>query len=252
MPYRRLPKTDQARLKSLKKAIAMERMPMSEIPVPFRLLTQAKAYLPVFETLVNQYNMTFETQVTESKKYQNMLKNARMYVSHFIQVLNFAVLRGEFKKDIKVLYGLDPDDYTVPDLTTDAALVVWGRKIIDGEQERVAQGGAPLAYPTIAKVRVHYDIFCEHHTSRKTYQQSTNRNQQRVAEMRDQVDELILQIWDAIEATYVDLLPYARYQACTKCGVIYYYRKGEKHLTPKIDEDIEKAQAATLSLSFEE
>ena len=47
MPYRRLPKTDQARLKSLKKAIAMERMPMNEIPVPLRLLTQAKAYLPV-------------------------------------------------------------------------------------------------------------------------------------------------------------------------------------------------------------
>ena len=132
MPYRRLPKTDQARLKSLKKAIAMEKMPMNEIPVPFRLLTQAKAYLPVFETLVSQYNMTFETQVSESKKYQNMVKNARMYVSHFIQVLNFAVLRGEFKKDIKVLYGLDPDDFTVPDLTTDAALVVWGRKIIDG------------------------------------------------------------------------------------------------------------------------
>ena len=76
MPYRRLPKTDQARLKSLKKAIAMEKMPMNEIPVPFRLLTQANAYLPVFETLVSQYNMTFETQVTESKKYQNMLKNA--------------------------------------------------------------------------------------------------------------------------------------------------------------------------------
>ena len=60
MPYRRLPKTDQARLKSLKKAIAMERMPMNDIPVPLRLLTQAKAYLPVFETLVNQYNLTFE------------------------------------------------------------------------------------------------------------------------------------------------------------------------------------------------
>ena len=252
MPYRRLPKTDQARLKSLKKAIAMEKMPMNEIPVPLRLLTQAKAYLPVFETLVNQYNLTFETQVTESKKYQNMLKNARMYVSHFIQVLNFAVLRGEFKKDVKVLYGLDPDDYTVPDLTTDAALVAWGRKIIDGEQERVAQGGIPLSFPTIAKVRVHYDIFCEHRTNQKTHQQSTNRNQQRVAEMRDQVDELILQIWDAIEAAYVDLLPYARYQACVKCGVIYYYRKGEKHLTPKVDEDIEKAQAATLSLLFEE
>ena len=82
MPYRRLPKTDQARLKSLKKAIAMEKMPMNEIPVPFRLLTQAKAYLPVFETLVSQYNMTFETQVTESKKYQTFFEFLRNYLAH--------------------------------------------------------------------------------------------------------------------------------------------------------------------------
>lgn len=252
MPYRRLPKTDQARLKSLKKAIEMERMPMNEIPVPLRLLTQAKAYLPVFETLVNQYNMTFETQVTESKKYQNMVKNARMHISHFIQVLNFAVMRGEFRPTVKPLYGLDPEDFTVPDLTTEAALVEWGRKIIDGEQERVANGGLPLAYPTIAKVKIHYDIFCEHLTNKKTYQSSTNYNQQRVADMRDEVDELILQIWDAVEARYADLLPYARYKACVDCGVIYYYRKGEQHLSPKVDEDIEKAQAATLSILFEE
>jgi hypothetical protein len=73
-----------------------------------------------------------------------------------------------------------------------------------------------------------------------------------VAEMREQVDELILQIWDAVEEKYANLLPYARYQACLNCGVIYYYRKGENHLTPKVDEDIQKAQDATLSILFEE
>ena len=51
MPYRRLPKTDQARIKSLEKAIELEQMDMNEIPVPFRLLNEAKTQLPLFKNL---------------------------------------------------------------------------------------------------------------------------------------------------------------------------------------------------------
>lgn len=250
MPYRRLPKTDMSRLKSLRKAVELEKLPIDDVPISFRLLTQAKAYLPVFENLVQQYNMTFESRVTSNKSYQQVIKNARMYVSHFIQVLNFAVMRGEIKKDAKLLYKLDPTDYTVPDLSTDDGLAEWGRNIITGEQERIAAGGTPLSYPTIAKVKVHYDIFMDRRMSQNTHRQSTSRNHQRVTEMREQVDELILQIWDAVEAYYAELLPYAKYSACKKCGIIYYYRTGEAKLTPKTDEDIIKAKEATLEMKF--
>ena len=36
MPYRRLPKTDQARIQSLKKVIELEQMSLNEIPISFR------------------------------------------------------------------------------------------------------------------------------------------------------------------------------------------------------------------------
>lgn len=240
-----------SRLKSLRKAVALESLPIDEMPISFRLLTQAKAYLPVFESLVQQYNMTYESRVTSNKSYQQMIRNARMYVSHFIQVLNFAVMRGEIKKEAKLLYKLEPDDYTVPDISTDDGLAEWGGNIINGEQERIAMGGTPLSFPNIAKVKVHYDIFMDHKVSQHTHRQSTSRNHRRVTEMRDQVDELILQIWDSIEAYYAELLPYAKYMACKKSGVIYYYRTGEAKLTPKTDEDIIKAREATLEMDFD-
>lgn len=250
MPYRRLPKTDNARIISLRHTVAMEKWHVNELPVSTRLLAQAKAYLPVFEGLVQQYNMTFESRVDSNKKYQLVVRNVRMYVSHFIQVLNMAVMRGELKREVKELYRLDIDDNTIPDLSTEEGIVEWGRNMIEGEQLRVAAGGIPLSFPSIAKVKVYYDIFVDSYQSQQTHRQSTTRNHGRVLQMRCQIDELILQIWDSVEEYYADLLPYARYMACKKAGVIYYYRTGERHLTPRTDELIVENRKATLSIDF--
>ncbi len=252
MPYRRLPKTDQARIQSLQKIIELDKENLDSVPISSRLLMQAKTYFPVFYTLVFQYNETYNAQVDENKKYQTIVRNARMYISHFIQVLNFAVLRGEIKREVKELYKLNQDDFTVPDLISEASMVEWGNNIIEGEQMRVIQGGFPLSYPTIAKVKMHFDIFNDNRVNQKTRQKSTSRNQQKVAQMRIQIDELILQIWDAVEAYYSYMLPYAKYKACKKCGLIYYYRRGEQPLTPKVDEDLRKAEEATLRIEFDE
>lgn len=252
MPYRRLPKTDQARLKSLQKAIELENLELDKMPISLKLLSQAKAYYNAFSMLVGEYNQTFGSQVEWNKKYQSAAKNVKMYISHFIQVLNFAVIRGDLKKNVKEYYKLNTEDNTVPDLTSDTALIEWGRNIIDGEQERVSHGGVPLSFPSAAKLTVFYDIFYDLNVSQKIRQKSTSRNQQKVAEMRDQVDELILQIWDSIEAYYENLLPYERYITCQKCGVIYYYRNKEEHLTPEIDKEILEKKAAQPKIIFED
>ncbi len=219
MPYRRLPNTDQARLRSLEKVIELEHLSMAELPVSFKLLNEAKSQYPLFLNMIQQYNQTFENQVSANKKYQQIVKNARLYISHFIQVLN----------------KLDPDDFTVPDLTNEQAITEWGKNIIEGENERLRNGGAPLQNPSVAKVKVHFDIFKEYKNSQKVFQTSTARNLECVATMRLKVDELIKEIWDAIENTYKDLPPYKRWKLCSDCGIIYYYRKGEEVLTPVSD-----------------
>ncbi len=229
MPYRRLPNTDKARINALSQAIKESGLQdMNSVPISFKLLQEAKTQCAVFQKCVQEYNQTFERQVAENKKYQQIIKNVRLYISHFIQVLNFAVLRGEIKKDKKEFYKLDPDDFTVPDLSTENALLEWGKNIINGENERTRMGGVPIYNPTIAKVRVHYDLFKDYKNSQKTYQHSTARNQDNVAQMRSKIDAIIVEIWNQVEKHFEDSPADTKLQQCKKYGIIYYYRKGEQ------------------------
>lgn len=238
MPYRRLPNTDQARLRALRTAILMEeRNGYNNHILTFRNVLDARNFLAQFEQQQRNYLQSLENQVKANKHYQQMISNARMYISHFLQVFNMSVIRGEIKKEHKRLYQLDTDNHTVPDLSTEIAVLEWGRKVIDGENERIKNGGMPIYNPTIAKVKVHYDVFKEYKSSQKMYQQTTNRNWEELIALRQQGDHIIVQLWDEIEEHFKTLPPYARLLKCREYGVIYYYRKGEEELTPQSDQE---------------
>ncbi len=238
MPYRRLPNTDQARLRALRTAIEANEKHggiVSEIVISHKSIQDAKVFLNQFEKLMAQYQQALGAQVEANKTYQKAVKNARLYISHFIQVLNMCVQRNEIKREAKRLYKLEPDSFAVPDLTSEATLLKWGQNLIDGEAERTNAGGTPLYNPTIAKLKVHYDIFKDYKTNQKTFQTSTNRYLNEVAQTRDVGDNIILRIWDEVEAKFADLPPYSRLKKCQSYGLVYYYRRGENELTPEDD-----------------
>jgi hypothetical protein len=238
MPYRRLPNTDQARIRALRAALKMEeRVGFNNHILSFKIVLDAKNFLSQYEVQQAIYHQSLENQVNANKKYQRMISNARMYISHFIQVFNMAVVRGEIKQEHTKLYGLETYHNTVPDLSTEQAVLEWGKKIIEGEALRVGQGGLPIYNPTIAKVQVHYDVFREYKASQKMYQQTTSRKWEEMIALRKQGDELIVQLWNEIEEHFKNLKPYARLMKCVEYGIIYYYRKGEKELTPESDQE---------------
>lgn len=68
--------------------------------------------------------------------------------------------------------------------------------------ETHSQGGIPIYNPTIAKVKVHYDIFMEGYEKQKSLQSLTNRSLEQLASMRVQADRLILDIWNQVEAKF--------------------------------------------------
>lgn len=229
MPYRRLPNTDQARLRALKTAVfRCEGQEYGSETVDFTTIFEAKNACRLFEIQLMQYQQTLENQIDANKQYQQMVYNARMYISHFIQVLNLSVIRGEIKPELKRLYGLEPDVHNVPDLSTDAALLQWGQRIIDGENERVRNGGVQIYNPNISKVKVRYEIFKENNATHKLHQTITARNRGDLVELRKKCDELILSIWNQVEDKFKDLPVDERLQKCREYGLIYYYRKGEK------------------------
>lgn len=230
MPYRRLPNTDQARIRALKSAVGKgDVYNVNELAISLNTLSEARNFLSKFEIAHNYYAQCYDNQVKESPKHQSNVKTARLYISHFIQVLNLSVLRSEVKPIHKKLYCLPIDNYNVPDLTSEAAMVEWGKRIIEGEGKRTSQGGVPIYNPTIAKVKVHYDIFVDSYERQKALQVLTNRSLEGLATMRTRADELILDIWNQVEEKFRNISPNElRLDKCRDYGVIYYYRTGEK------------------------
>lgn len=230
MPYRRLPNTDQARIRALKAAI--EKADAYDnpygIPFSFKVLGAARNFLPRFEAAHLFYMECYERQAAAGKRHQSHVKKARLYLSHFIQVLNLAVIRSEIRLSHKAYYGMDAQN-SLPDLSSEQALVEWGRKVIEGENRRVSQGGIPIYNPTIAKVKVHYDIFVEEYERQKNFQSATARALEALAAMRQEADALILDIWNQVEAKFEQIVPNEkRLELCRSYGLVYYYRTSEK------------------------
>lgn len=229
MPYRRLPNTDNARIKALKTAIEKaDDTDFKELSITPHLLAEAKRVSAQFERLCKKYQQMFDTQVKANRSFLTKVKNARMYVSHFVQVLYMAVIRKEIKERFLTLYGLDTTEMIVPELTSNEQLLEWGQKIIEGEDARISQGGVPIYNPSIAKVKVIFSLFREGYQTQKLHQKATTRVLNDVTRYRSVVDEVIFAIWEEVERDHMDLPGPQRLERNRQYGVVYYYRKGER------------------------
>lgn len=229
MPYRRLPNTDDARIRSLKRIVEQEATKdlKNQILTP-RLFNEVISFLPHFEQTKKNYVNALSIQVNSNIHFQELNKNARLYISHFIQVLNLCIIRKEIKESIKTSFGLIPENYNVPDFSSDTDLLKWGEMIINGENDRIQKGGVPIYNPTIAKVKVHYDLFKDAYHNQRYLQKNTARSLEELSSLREKADDIIRESWNQIEAKFNDLRPDIKIERCREYGVIYYYRKNEK------------------------
>jgi hypothetical protein len=232
MPYRRLPNTDAARLRAMK--IAKEkydRLGASAVPFSARTANIVRGLIPTFERAIADYKTAMNAQSEKNVRYQQMVRTARMYVSHFIQVLNLSCQRHEIKPEKRLMYKLLPDNYTVPDLSTEALLMEWGKNIIDGEMERLRQtpGGA-IYNPSIGKVKVYFDQFADAYQLKKVSQKNAGRYLDTVQTMRKEVDAAILQLWNEIEESFANLGVEGMQEKSKEFGIVYYLRRKERKL----------------------
>ena len=228
MPYRRLPNTDSSRLKALKKALkkGKELTPM-ELAYKQGTFQRARSFLPKWETSISEHKNTYDIQIKNNKEYLKKLKKARLYISHFIQVVNMAILRGELQAAVRTFYGIEENNSRLPSLSTEMDVVEWGKKIIEGETKRKMSGNSPVTNPTIAVVQVHYDNFLEAYKFQKMLQKNHMRALNHLAELRDEADDIILNIWNEVEESYSDLPEDVKRDKAMEYGLVYVYRKNE-------------------------
>jgi hypothetical protein len=228
MPYRRLPNTDLARLRAIR--IAYEKG--KELP-PFQLAFSQATYqkvltnLHVFEKTVLESRQAFNKQVEKSKEYARLVKKAKLYISHFIQVVNMAIARGDMSPADRDYFGFGHDQNRVPSFGSEGELIKWGEKIIQGETLRLKKGLTPVANPTMAIVKVRYEDFMEAYKFQKILQKTLLRTQEKLVEQRRIIDSIIASVWNEVEEHYKDLQDEAKRNNAKLYGMVYFYRKSE-------------------------
>ena len=111
--------------------------------------------------MINLQRQSYASQNKKSKEYNEIIRKARLYLTHFIRVMNMAIFRGDLPAETRAFYGLATNESTVPSLNTENELISWGKRIIEGEEFRIRKGGSPITNPTIAVVKVRFENFIE-------------------------------------------------------------------------------------------
>lgn len=229
MPYRRLPNTDQARIRAMKAALkAGSSSNPSSMAFSQKLLLELKAFYPHFEQTINQYNHNRDRQSKIGQQLADHYRSARLYVSHFFQVVNLCILRGELKSEIREFYGMIENEKAVPEIGTEQQLIIWGEKLLKGEEARMATGATRIYNPSLPMVRVKYEKFLELHNTHKDLLSTSQKLLEKVNDYRLQADRIILDIWNEVEKNFDSLDAETKRTKGADYGIAYVYRPSEK------------------------
>ncbi len=182
---------------------------------------------PRLTAAIRQLNTSKQNQFDKSREYGEIFKKAKLYISHFIQVLTFAIIREEIKPEARAFYGLDINSQKVPSINLEKDVLEWGEKVINGEQKRCMHGGSPIYSPSIALVKVHYESFMDAYRNQMMLQNITNRASDQITNIREEADQLIVQVWNEIEDRFSNLPDEMKREKATDYGVTYVYRPAE-------------------------
>jgi hypothetical protein len=204
---------------------------------PFKLAFSPNSYrriqkiLPGFEHAIFEHRNALNIQSDKNKEYQKRLKKVRLYISHFIQVVNMAIIRGDLVPETRAFFGLDEEDKKLPSLSSEEEVISWGKQLIEGEKKRRTNGMSPITNPTIAVLKVHYDKFLEYHNYQQSLKNRSQRAQEQLNSKRSEVDSVIQQIWNEVENTFEDLPEEMKREKASDYGLVYVFRKNELNTT---------------------
>jgi hypothetical protein len=129
---------------------------------------------------------------------------------------------------VPIFYGLEKYPRKVPSLQTDKDIIIWGEKIIKGEDQRVMKGETPILNPRIALVKIHYQKFLESQRNHAILSNKDERASEYIEELRREAHEIIVHIWDEVEQNFSDVNPpEERRKLAEEYGIKYVFRKGE-------------------------
>jgi hypothetical protein len=229
MLAKKLPETNEERLNVLRAILEQEEInEESDKVLSIVEFQELRLFTNSFEATESIFIQTITDRDKAKILYNDLFKNAQLYISHFIQVLFLTLIRNEIKAENLALYGFQDNIAVLPDLSTEEAVLQWGENLMRGETERTYRGGIPLYNPAIAKVKVHYELFKECIYSLVIYEKNLLRMQNTIDEKSNKADELILDIWAKVEELCSKYPPDVQASKHKAYKIQFIYRKGDQ------------------------
>jgi hypothetical protein len=156
---------------------------------------------------------------------------ATMLVSHFHQVFDLAVARGDLAANARRYYGRDLTATTLPPLGTMDAVEEAAKAIEKGEADRAAAEGAAyvaMANPSAAAVSAALAAFRAARAAAGTATETTDREREEAGALYPEAQALAVDICDTVEFFYRnDPVASSRRVKCERWGVVYVFGAGE-------------------------
>ena len=154
-----------------------------------------------------------------------------MFASHFHQVLDLGITRGEFAAGARAYYGRGIHDTTLPDLSTYAAVQTAIDAIVRGEASRFTEEGAAyvaMSHPSAGECGGLLSGFRELLRTSEASRQNTDTQREELQALYPEAQVVAADICDTVEFfCRHDLEPGSRRTKCRRWGVIYTYEPNE-------------------------
>jgi hypothetical protein len=238
MPYRRIPNSMPAVLRTLKTArdtykttpIAAERAITAE---QFAKLDDANANSLLSRLLkeASDVDLAQAAQAPLTTQLAQTAARLTMFVSHFHQVLDLGIARGTFAAGARSFYGRDVHATAIPDLATYDAVADAAEKIGAGETARsVAEGAGyrPMDLPNASEIAVLSAQFDTLRAQSRQAQTHTDTQREEAGALYPEAQALAVDLCDTVEFFYrKDPDPASRRAKCVRWGVVYIYESDQ-------------------------
>ncbi len=229
MPARSLPKSATARLKAFQTAKNLKDGVPAPLVIPYSAATIARldAFYPSYKLKVDAMEAALAAQAGITQSVKEKRQQAVWLISHFYINVQNAIMRKAFDKSVRAFYGLDVNSGKVPALKSESKILYWGELAADGEAARIAAGGVPVTFPSIAEVSAAVNNFKNANLLQANAKYAFDIAQETLAAAKSEANKLILKMWNETEATFDTGDKPSLRRKCRAWGVVYIPNKGE-------------------------
>lgn len=235
MPTRRLARTDAERDAALRNGKNRKDAipPPSKIPYTADTIMRIDLFQPAYRLNYLAVASAKNGQTGFSPAIEQARKQAVLYEQDFIEALNKAIRRGEFPASVRSFYLLDVNSSTLPRIVTESEVTTWGQNINDGETARIAAGGAPITFPSLAQVNAATANFNTLNQQQENAKELYDTAQEQLEAQNAEADKLILKMWNETETAFDEGDKASMRRRARQFGVVYIPNQGE---TPSPDD----------------